>query len=106
MQDLERQWYLDRMAKDYFNGMEAVPDQTGSGGVLTFNFQAPVQLVFVRVEGMDQVVGRATVNNQSPSASLGVYCGNGEATPIPAQTSSVKVFAPSGAWVYVWGFRY
>ncbi len=83
--------------------MEALADQNGAGAVLTFTFASAIQLAWVRSVGG---VARAVVGTQSPTASLGAYCADDEPTPLTVEGTTVKVFAPVGATVSVWGMRY
>lgn len=83
--------------------MEALDDQAGAGAVLTFTFASAVQLVWVRSVGD---ISRAVVGSQTPTATLGAYCGDDEPTPLTVNAVSVKVFAPVGATVSVWGMRF
>lgn len=95
---------LDRQpTRDDFTDGEALDDQIGSGGVLTFTFTSPVNLVWVRSVGG---VARCDPFGGAPSATRGVYCADDEPAPITVNAESVAVFAPAGATVSVWGFRY
>lgn len=94
-------------SKDFYTAGECLADQNGDGTAKTYAFSAPVQLVYVEVKssgGTSQ--GRADPFGGTPTASAGIPCEDGAATAIPVTTSSVKVFAPSGCTVTVWGFRY
>lgn len=88
--------------RESFVGGQALPDQSGAGGVLTFTFSSPVDLFWVRSVGG---VSRADPFGGTPSVSAGVYCGADEPTPLSVTTTTVRVFAPAGATVSVWGFR-
>lgn len=88
---------------DDYQQFEALADQTGAAGVLTFTFSAAVNLVVVHAVGVDQVA-RATTT-QTPTATFGARCGDDTATYLPVTTSSVKVFAPLSMVVTVVGFR-
>lgn len=90
-------------SSDAFLGGEVLADQSGAGSVLTFTFTTPVQLVWVRSKGG---ISRADPFGGTPAASTGIPCADDEPSPITVQTSTVKVFAPSGATVSVWGYRY
>lgn len=87
-----------------FTDMEVLADQSGAGGVLTFTFASPMDLVWVRCSGG---VGRASAAGAAdPAASRGAYCEDGEPEPISVRTTTVRVFAGSGTIVSVWGYRY
>lgn len=88
--------------KDQLDGFEALDDQTGNGTVRTFTFGSDVELVWVRVVGG---IGRAAPAGPDPSASKGVYCAADEPTPITCVTDELRVFAPNGTTISVWGFR-
>lgn len=82
-------------------GLEVLEAQTGASGVLTFTFTAEVDLVVVRA---DLGNARAAVG-QTPTATLGAYCADGDPTPLPVRTDEVSVYAGTGVSVSVWGFR-
>jgi hypothetical protein len=88
---------------DNFTAFEALADQAGSNGVLTFTFSSAVDLIWVQSNGG---TSRAVVGSQTPSATLGAYCADGTPLPIPIHATVVKVYAPNGATVSVWGERY
>jgi hypothetical protein len=87
---------------DGYQSGECLADQTGNGGVLTFTFSAVVSLVWVRSVG---AVCRADPFGGMPSATQGVYCASDEPCPITVDCQVLKVYAPSGATVSVWGYR-
>lgn len=88
---------------DRYTGFEALPDQNGTGTVLVFNFSAPVDQVWIRSRNG---ISRATPTADDPNASLGIYCGEDEPTPVRCLTDIIKVFAPNGNVITVWGYRY
>ena len=88
---------------DYQTG-DVLADQSGAGGVLTFTFPAPVQLAVVHATGAG-LTARADPFGGAPSASTGVKCPDDVPTYIPVVTSTIKVYAPSGMTVGVWGYR-
>lgn len=90
-------------AKDTMIAGEALADQNGAAGVLTFVFSSAVQLVWVRSKGG---ISRADPFGGIPAINTGIPCADDEPTPISVQTASVKVWAPAGSVVSVWGFRY
>lgn len=90
-----------RVADDYTGG-QTLPDQAGSGAVLTFTFTTPVQMVVVEARGGTV---RADPFGGTPSGSLGVVCFDGTPTYVPVTTGAVKVFAPGGTTVSVYGLR-
>lgn len=91
--------------RDDYVGGEILADQTGAGAVLTFTFASAVQLVVVHGNGLVTDTARADPFGGTPTATLGIPCGDEAATYIPVTTSSVKVFAPVGMVITVWGFR-
>lgn len=88
---------------DDYQTFEALADQVGAGGVLTFTFSAAVNLVVVHAVGASQIARAATT--QTPTASLGARCPDDAPTYLPVTTTAVKVFAPNGMTVSVWGYR-
>lgn len=89
--------------QDRFTDGEVLTDQTGTEGVLTFTFSSPVDLVWVLSSGGDS---RSDPFGGDPSATAGIPCVDGNQQPLTVTTSSVKVYAPQGAVVHVWGYRY
>jgi len=92
---------------DHYDSGEVLADQSGSGAVLTFTFTTPVDLVFVQAKsaaGTSQA--RVDPFGGTPSASQGIPAEDGAPQPIPFRTGTVKVFAPTGMTVSVWGYRY
>lgn len=87
---------------EVYEDAEYLEDKPGAGGVLTFTFSSPVHLAWVRVVGG---VGRATSTGAEPTATKGAYCAADEPHPITQLASVVKVFAPVGTTVSVWGYR-
>jgi len=90
---------------DAFSGGETLADQTGTGAVLTFTFSSAVNLVVVEAKGTSQTA-RADPFGGTPTASQGVICDDAVPTFLPVTATIVKVFAPSGMVVGVWGYRY
>ncbi len=89
--------------RDSYTGGESLPDQAGAGAVLLFTFAARVDLVWVRVDGG---TGRADPFGGVPSSSAGVVCDDGVPQPLTVACVSLRVWAPAGATVAVWGYRY
>jgi hypothetical protein len=96
---------------DDFPAGEVLPDQTGAAAVLTFTFAADVQTVWVYavdpldLTGTGEVRVQPFVGDTAPSATFGIPVPYGGAFPIPAVTDEVRVFAPAGARVTVYGNR-
>lgn len=90
--------------KDDYQTGEILADQSGAGAVLTFTFASSMSLVVVQSVGT-ALVSRADPFGGTPSAVLGIRCDDGVPVYIPVQTSSVKVFAPVGTTVTVYGLR-
>lgn len=92
--------------RDDFTTGEILADQAGAGGVLTFTFSSPVQMVWVRDTGATTTnVSRVDPFGGTPNASTGIPVPNGEPTPITVTTSQVKVYAASGSTISVYGYR-
>jgi hypothetical protein len=90
------------VVSDVFLDGEALARQTSPGGVLTFTFAAPRDLVWVRVDGVP--LAYADPFGGTPADGLGVPCEDGIPQPLTIRTSVVKVWAASGATVSVWGY--
>jgi hypothetical protein len=98
---------LQQVADDYQTG-EILPDQIGTGGVLTFTFNEPVQNLWVyAIAANPDTQGEVRVDpfGGAPSASLGIPVAFGGITPIPTTASIVRVFAATGIRVTVYGNR-
>lgn len=91
--------------RDVFQGREILPDQSGTDGVLTFSFSQPVQTYWVGVVGDEQKC-KVVDGELTPSPSFGIPVEAGGSLPVSSVTDTVKVYAPSGCVVTVWGFYY
>lgn len=90
---------------DYQTG-EILADQVGAGGVLTFTFSEPVHMLWINDIGATTTnVSRADPFGGTPNATTGITVPNGTPTPITVTTSSVKVYAPTGSTISVYGYR-
>lgn len=92
-----------KVRDDYQTG-EILADQNGTGAVLTFTFSAAVSLIVVQSTGTS-LVSRCDPFGGTPTASLGIRLDDGVPNYVAVATSSVKVFAPSGASIAVYGLR-
>lgn len=90
--------------RDDYQAGEVLADQNGAGAVLTFTFSAAVQLVVVTAKGTN-LTARADPFGGIPSGGQGIVCDDGVPTYIPVTATVVKVFAPSGMAVTVFGMR-
>lgn len=88
----------------YPNG-EVLADQVGAGAVLTFTFSNPMNLIWVLSSGTT-LVSRCDPFGGIPDASLGIYCEDGIPVPVTVTATTIKVFAPIGTTVRVYGYRY
>ena len=94
--------------QDYSSG-QILADQAGTGAVLTFNFTTPVDFMWVTDTGTTTTnISRVDPFGGTPAASLGIPVFNQTPTPISVvpPASSVKVYAPAGANIAVYGLRY
>lgn len=89
---------------DDYQVLEALSDQVGAGAVLTFTFSAAVNLAVVQAVGTS-LIARATTATQTPTASLGVRCPDDVPSYMTVTTTVIRVFAPVGMTVSVWGYR-
>lgn len=87
-----------------FTSGEILAQQNGANAVLTFTFSAPVNEVYVDLIG-DTLVGRADPFGGTPSSVLGIPCYDKVTRKLSIITTTVRVYAPTGATVNVFGFR-
>lgn len=83
-------------------------DQESDGSVLVFTFAAPVQKVWVELlaaDADDTSEGRCRVDGVDPDDDTGTPLHAGQTQPITAETSEVRVKAPTGKTVSVYGYR-
>lgn len=90
--------------RDDYTGGEVLAQQAGAGAVLTFTFASEVQLAVVESSGA-LLVSRADPFGGIPAAALGIPCRDEVPVYLPVAVTVVRVFAPVGANVNVWGFR-
>ena len=94
-------------ARDAYSGGETLSDQVGNGSAVTFTFSSPVQLVYAQIKtGLGTAQGRADPFGGIPASSTGIPLDDGVPQAMPVTTDTVRVFAPIGATVSVWGYRY
>lgn len=88
-----------------FASHEVLADQSGDGTVKEFDFvNGAVDLAWVRCQGG---VGRASgTGADAPAVNRGAYCADGEPEPITVRGTKVRVFAPVGVTISVWGYRF
>lgn len=95
--------------RDEFASGEILPDQISTGGVLEFNFTFAVQTLWVYAVLTDNLdaVGEVRVDpfGGTPAINLGIPVSYGAGFPISVITSSVRVSAPSGVRVTIYGNR-
>lgn len=83
-------------------------DQVSAGAMLTFTFDADVQKVWVKLlpaDADDTSTARVRVDGGDPDSDTGTQIEAGVPQPITAETSVVKVLAPAGKTVNVYGYR-
>ena len=93
--------------KDDYQFSEYLADQAGTGAVLTFTFGSAVNLVVAQSTGA-LLTARATFDNgaTAPSATLGARLEDKSPVYAPlAGVPSIRVFAPVGTTISVWGAR-
>ncbi|MFA6125519.1 hypothetical protein [Sphingomonas sp.] len=95
---------IQKVRDDYALG-EVLADQSGADAVLTFTFSAEVAGFWVAVVG-DAGVCKLDHYGGTPSATSGIPVGPDAPSavlPIPEPATAVKVYAPTGTTVTVWG---
>jgi hypothetical protein len=92
-------------AKDVLTGGEILADQDGAGAVLTFTFSQAMDVVWVQSRGAD-LVSRVDPFGGTPSATSGIPALDDTPVPLTVRATAVKVYAPAGATVCCWGYRY
>lgn len=90
---------------DDFQAGEVLPDQVGTEGISTFTFSSPVNLVVIDASGAETDVARADPFGGMPTQSLGIPCRNETPTFLPVITTQVRVWAPDGMVMSVYGYR-
>jgi hypothetical protein len=91
--------------RDDFALGEVLPDQPGADAVLTFTFSQQAAMFWVAVVGS---AGICKIDHYggTPSSSSGIPVGPDAPSavlPIPDPATVVKVYAPTGTTVTVWG---
>lgn len=91
-----------------YNDVEYLDDQTSSGSVLTFTFSENVEKIWVEFnlgdpDATDTATARA--DGVDPDGDTGTLLHNGQVQPISYITDEIRVLAPSGAVVSVYGYR-
>lgn len=89
--------------RDYFREGQALPQETGDGTALEFEFAKDMALVVVRCTGGD---ARVDPFGQVPDETTGILVPDDEPAYITVLTRTVRVWAPPGAKVNVHGFGY
>jgi hypothetical protein len=92
-------------SKDTYPVWLCLSDQDGANDVLTFTFARSMDLIWALSVGPD-LVARATSSAQTPSPTLGVKLFDGVPQPITNNTNQIKVYAPQGTVISVWGYAY
>ena len=92
-----------------YSSASTLPTQPGANGVLTFTFPTPVDFVWVT----DTSTGTSNISyvdafGGTPAAGQGAVVLNQAPTPVQVvpPSSTVKVWAPSGAVIGMYGLRY
>jgi hypothetical protein len=85
---------------DTYSTLEALASQPGANAVLIFTFSSPRVLVWARSRGG---VSYARVG-VDPASGVGIPLADDEPHPLTVRTSELRVWAPGGATVFVWGY--
>jgi hypothetical protein len=83
---------------------EILPEQEGADDVLTFTFSQPMKKIFMESNGMGDT-SRLDPFGGTPSSTLGIPCHHLDRIELEITVTTVKVFAPTGTKVNVWGTR-
>lgn len=103
----QRERRVDSM--DLLTETEYLPDQTGAGTVLNFAFTGNIHCAFVYAAGNVGLRARVRVDGGNPTANMGLVVDTGIVSVVPFYVPSgtaLKVFAPIGTVISVWGGRY
>lgn len=93
----------EQVADDYTAG-EILASQSGADGVLTFTFATAQNMAWVKFTASDaDAVCYADPLGGTPANGTGIPICESVPMPLHYNTSSVKVYAPTGATVTVWG---
>ncbi len=92
--------------RDDYQAGQVLADQSGANAVLTFTFAQVVNQVWINADGgaASTAVCRADPFGGTPSSVLGIPVYNQAATPLLVNATLVKIYAPSGQVVSVWGY--
>lgn len=91
---------------DDFSGGEILAQQNGANAVLTFNFASEMNLIFIESSsGDNELICMANPFGGTPTSTSGIPCHNKQAREIKINTTTVRVYAPTGTTVNVWGLR-
>lgn len=94
------------MPYDDYSGSEYLAEQTSAGAVMTFTFTADVHQVWVEQSSSDSTaVARVRADGSDPTSTVGIPARDKVPVPMTVTTDTVKVLAPEGAVVNVWGYR-
>lgn len=94
----------EQLVADDLSNSQYLEDKIGDGGVLTFSFSQTVQQIWVYMKAEDPTEeARVTTNLQNPSSSLGIVLSDQTPTPITVSTDIVRIFAPVGSRISVYG---
>jgi hypothetical protein len=97
-------WQTTQPVKDDYQSGEVLADQSGAGAVLTFTFSTTMSMVTCLSIGTS-LTARADPFGGTPTSTLGIRLDDGVPVFIPVNSSSVKVFAPAGTSISVWGLK-
>lgn len=86
-----------------YNAGQILADQTGAAAVLTFTFTNPMHSIWVRSDGGDV---RCDPFGGAPAAAAGIVCKDGVPLQLTIMATVILVYAPAGAVVKCWGYRY
>lgn len=94
------------VAFDDYSQTEYLEDQPSAGSVLTFTFSGEVQQVWVELQSAsDTATARVRIDGIDPTSTIGTRIQANTPQPITGNTTEVRVLAPSGTTIGVYGYR-
>lgn len=91
---------------DDYQQADTRPVQTGNNNVLTFTFDAEVQLVLVNPIGTEGAISYVAVDSdQTPAVDVGMPAPANQPSHFFGNRTSIDIWAPVGLKLFVTGYR-